>query len=203
VSQWVIDQGGTVPSDLGVIVDGISAGGGTPLVVVDIAAAQHVFGLEGRIHRIDLRLEPGVAAASLQASLPAGLSIVAADEAEQRVSHLSRAYRVNLTVLALVALFTGGCLVFSVLALSVTLRAQQFALFDVLGLQRSHRMALVLLEALGLGLAGSVLGLALGTGLAAAALRLLGGDLGGGYFSGDTHQSGVISDEQGIGRLTH
>ena len=33
VSQWVIDQGGTVPVDLGVIVDGISAGGGTPLVV--------------------------------------------------------------------------------------------------------------------------------------------------------------------------
>jgi putative ABC transport system permease protein len=102
------------------------------------------------------------------------------------MGNVSRAYRVNLTVLALVALFTGGFLVFSVLALSVTRRAQQFALLDVLGLQRSHRMALVLLEALGLGLLGSVLGLALGTGLAAVALHLLGGDLGGGYFSGDT-----------------
>jgi putative ABC transport system permease protein len=35
-----------------------------------------------------------------------------------------------------------------------------------------------------LGMVGSVLGIALGTALAALALRLLGGDLGGGYFSG-------------------
>ena len=33
VAQWVRDQGGDVPDDLGVLVDGISAGGGTPLVV--------------------------------------------------------------------------------------------------------------------------------------------------------------------------
>ncbi|TXI43018.1 MAG: potassium-transporting ATPase subunit KdpB, partial [Mycobacterium sp.] len=33
VAQWVRDQGGTVPADLGTLVDGISAGGGTPLVV--------------------------------------------------------------------------------------------------------------------------------------------------------------------------
>ncbi len=33
VAEWVRDQGGTVPTDLGAIVDGISAGGGTPLVV--------------------------------------------------------------------------------------------------------------------------------------------------------------------------
>jgi len=33
VAEWVRGQGGVVPSDLGNIVDGISAGGGTPLVV--------------------------------------------------------------------------------------------------------------------------------------------------------------------------
>ena len=33
VAQWVRDEGGTVPADLGTLVDGISAGGGTPLVV--------------------------------------------------------------------------------------------------------------------------------------------------------------------------
>src|SRR5262249_28456404 len=33
VAEWVRGQGGKVPSDLGVIVDGISAAGGTPLVV--------------------------------------------------------------------------------------------------------------------------------------------------------------------------
>ena len=101
-----------------------------------------------------------------------------------RMSTLSRAYRVNLTVLALVALFTGGFLVFSVLALSVSRRAPQFALLGVLGLTATERLRLVLLEALVLGLVGSALGVALGSGLAALALRVLGGDLGGGFFSG-------------------
>jgi len=100
------------------------------------------------------------------------------------VNQLSRAYRVNLTVLALVALFTGAFLVFSVLSLSVAKRAQQFALLGVLGLTGAERLRLVMYESLVLGVVGSVAGIALGTGLAALALRVLGGDLGGGYFSG-------------------
>ncbi len=105
-------------------------------------------------------------------------------EDAQRVNNLSRAYRVNLAVLALVALFTGAFLVYSVLSLSVARRAQQFALLGVLGLTAGQRRRLVLAESLLLGLVGSALGIALGTALAAAGLRMLGGDLGGGYFSG-------------------
>ncbi|OBG19115.1 potassium-transporting ATPase subunit KdpB [Mycobacterium sp. 852002-51057_SCH5723018] len=37
VAEWVRAQGGNVPPELGVIVDGISAGGGTPLVVGECA----------------------------------------------------------------------------------------------------------------------------------------------------------------------
>jgi ABC-type antimicrobial peptide transport system permease subunit len=75
-------------------------------------------------------------------------------------------------------------LVFSVLSLSVARRAQQFALLGVLGLTARQRLQLVLVESALLGAVGSAAGVALGTGLAALALRLLGGDLGGGYFPG-------------------
>jgi|GEM_PF-33740 len=189
-SDWLQVQHGMRWQHLRVA--GTVAASGAPLAVMDVAAVQAAFGAQGQLSRVDLRLRPGVDreafARSLQAQAdwPTGAVLQPPGDALSRMGNVSRAYRVNLTVLALVALFTGGFLVFSVLALSVTRRAQQFALLDVLGLQRSHRMALVLLEALGLGLLGSVLGLALGTGLAAVALRLLGGDLGGGYFSGDT-----------------
>ncbi|MEO7160171.1 MAG: ABC transporter permease, partial [Polaromonas sp.] len=54
----------------------------------------------------------------------------------------------------------------------------------VLGLTGRERLQLVLVESLALGLVGSLAGIALGTALAALALRLLGGDLGGGYFAG-------------------
>ena len=167
-------------------VAGTVAAGGGPMAVMDIAAAQDLFGRGGQLTRIDLRLVPGTAREAFVRSLqlPAGITAAEPGDAAQRVSNLSRAYRVNLTVLALVALFTGAFLVFSVLSLSVARRTQQLALLGVLGLTARQRQGLVILESVGLGCAGSVAGIGLGTALAVLALRVLGGDLGGGYFAG-------------------
>jgi putative ABC transport system permease protein len=161
---------------------------GAPLLVMDIAAAQQLMDRVGSLSRIDLRLAPGSDADAVIAALKLPPEIVAQrpEQAGEQASNLSRAYRVNLTVLALVALFTGAFLVFSVLSLSVARRQQQFALLGVLGLSAPERLRLVLAESALLGLLGSALGVALGTALAALALRILGGDLGGGYFSGET-----------------
>ncbi len=176
--------GGADPKPLRVA--GSVAAAGAPLVVMDIGAAQEFFSRPGQLSRIDLRLKPGTDTEALIAALQLPPDVAAArpQDAGERVQGLSRAYRVNLTVLALVALFTGAFLVFSVLSLSVAKRAQQFALLGVLGLTARERLALVLAESALLGLVGSALGVALGAGLAALALRLLGGDLGGGYFAG-------------------
>jgi putative ABC transport system permease protein len=173
---------------VGLQVQGRVNADGPPLAVMDIAGAQAAFGWLGRISRIDVRLAPGADRATVlgELSLPGAIRAAAPDESAQRVSNLSRAYRVNLTVLALVALFTGGFLVFSILSLSVAKRLPQLALLGVLGLSARERQALVLIESALLGVAGSVAGLALGTGLAALALRLLAGDLGGAYFPGVT-----------------
>ena len=171
-------------------VAGTVAAGGNALAVMDIGAAQDLFGRAGQLTRVDLRLAAGTDRTAFIRSLedgadwPAGIRIAEPGDAAERVSNLSRAYRVNLTVLALVALFTGAFLVFSVLALSVAKRAQQFALLGVLGLTPRGRLQVVLIESLLLGLIGSAAGIALGAALAAVALRVLGGDLGGGYFDG-------------------
>ena len=169
-----------------VSVGGTVSAGGSALAVMDIGAAQELFARQGQLSRIDVRLRAGVDRAALLRSLnlPAGVVVTEPGDAAQRVDSLSRAYRVNLTVLALVALFTGAFLVYSVLSLSVARRAQQFALLGVLGLTARQRLLLVLAESLALGLVGSVAGIALGTALADLGLALLGGDLGGGYFSG-------------------
>ena len=171
---------------LDVTVAGSVAAGGAALAVMDLGAAQELFDKRGQLSRIDLRLKPGTDRAAFIQSLqlPPGVKAEEPGDAAQRVSNLSRAYRVNLTVLALVALFTGAFLVFSVLSLSVAKRAQQFALLGVLGLTGRERLILVWVESAVLGWLGSALGLLLGTGLAALALRVLGGDLGGGYFAG-------------------
>jgi putative ABC transport system permease protein len=182
-------------------VAGTVAIGGTATVVMDIAGAQRHFGdagpsgaagpvgfapVPGKLSRIDIRLQPGSNSAALlsRLALPADVRAATPDEAQARVSNLSRAYRVNLTVLALVALFVGAFLVFSVVSLSVAQRTPSFALLGVLGMTARQRQQWVLAECALVGAVGSVLGLLMGVGLAAAALRLLAGDLGGGYFPG-------------------
>ena len=134
------------------VVGSVSAPGG-PLAVQDIAGTQSHFQRLGQLSRIDVRLVSGADAAQVlrELALPIGVRAVAPDQAMQRVSNLSRAYRVNLTVLALVALFTGAFLVFSILSLSVAKRFQQFALLGVLGLTARQRLALVLCESAAMG----------------------------------------------------
>ncbi|WP_421884310.1 FtsX-like permease family protein [Methylibium sp.] len=165
---------------------GGSSAPGAPLAVMDLAGAQQAFDRLGRLSRIDLRFTAGADPPRVlrELALPADVRAATPAESAQRLSNVSRAYRVNLTVLALVALFTGAFLVFSVLSLSVAKRLPQFALLGVLGLGARERLHWVLAEAALLGLVGSALGIALGTALAQGALRWLGGDLGGGYFVG-------------------
>ncbi len=165
-----------------------AAGAGQRLGVIDIAAAQWRLHRPGELSRIDIKLKAGAEARALQqrwqARLPAGARFETPELAEQRSADMSRAYRVNLTVLGLVALFTGSFLVFSTQILSLLRRRSQLALLRVLGLRRDELVRLVLLEAILLGGLGSALGIAAGLGLASVALQLMGGDLGGGFFNG-------------------
>lgn len=172
------------------VVAGTTSTAGAPLAVMDIGAAQDLFAMQGQLSRIDVQWQPGSTTAELAKQLrtlahwPSNALMAAPGDTSSRINNLSRAYRVNLTVLALVALFTGAYLVFSVRALSVTQRAAQWALLAVLGATPRQRGMLVLLESAALGIVGSMAGVALGVGMAAAALHVLGGDLGGGYFAG-------------------
>jgi putative ABC transport system permease protein len=167
---------------------------GQRLAVMDIGAAQWRFGRLGKLSRVDLKLRDGVDRHAFQAALarelardyPGRFRVARPNDADQesRTSNMSRAYRVNLSVLALVALFTGAFLVFSTQALSVMRRRGQFALLRVLGLERRQLLRQVLMEGAALGVIGALLGIAGGYAIAAAALRFFGGDLGAGYFAG-------------------
>lgn len=180
-------QNGTQQIGLRVAGSLTSARAGQRLAVMDIASAQWHFGKLGQLSRIDLKLVQGTDRAAFQTmlqKLKPEFIITQANDQDQRTANMSRAYRVNLNVLAMVALFTGAFLVFSTQALSVLRRRPQFALLRVTGMTRSQLLMQVLLEGSLLGAAGSLLGIVLGTLLAAAALSLFGGDLGGGYFPG-------------------
>src|SRR4051794_22365602 len=163
--------------------------------LVDIASAQWRFERLGELNRLDVRLAQGAERATvvrrIQALLPPGVFAAAVETLEQASGYPSRAYRVNLNVLAMVALFTGGFLVFSAQALETVRRRGEHALLRVLGLRRRGLARLVLLEAAALGVVGAIVGLVLGYVLALVAVRAWGADLGARMFSGLTPQLDV------------
>ena len=87
------------------------AAGGAPLAVMDVASAQTVFGMLGQLSRMDVQLRPGVDRAAFMAQLqaqldwPADAVLAEPGQAMARMDNVSRAYRVNLEMLAMVALF--------------------------------------------------------------------------------------------------
>jgi len=165
---------GTLPA----VADGQSIG------VIDIAAAQWYFARLGRIDRIDVKLadDAGAVGNRLRAILPSDALIADADSDGAQGGAMSRAYRINLDMLALVALLTGAFLVYSAQSLSVARRLRTFALIRTLGLPRGGIVTTVALEGLLIGSIGAVLGLLAGYGIAWIALRHFGGSLGARYF---------------------
>lgn len=158
------------------------------IATLDIAAAQWRFGQLGKLQRVDLRLKrnalPADVSRAVTAALPVGAEIVSRESQERRSNGISQAYRVNLDMLAMMALLTGGFLVYSAQSLSVARRRPQFALLRVLGTVQRGLLAQVFVEAVVIGVIGAALGVGLGLGLAAVSLHFLGSDLGGGYFQG-------------------
>jgi putative ABC transport system permease protein len=169
---------GAPPRDIELNVGGRIAAGSTPLGVLDIADAQWLFGRLGSLDRIDVQLASGIDPATWAAHLPARWRAAPPADEGARLSDLTRAYRINLGLLALMALFTGSFLVYAVLSLATAQRLPQWALVGVLGVSARMRWRLILTEGLVIGSLGTMLGLALGVGLAAGALKLMGSDLG-------------------------
>jgi len=163
------------------------AAAGQSLAVMDIGTMQWRLGWLGRLTRIDLRFGSGVDAGRLQATWTGRLAPQAywttPEAGVERASTFSRAYRVNLNVLALVAWFTGAFIVHSTLALAVARQHRELALLAVLGARERWLGRHVLAQGLVIGGFGAVLGVAGGIALAAFLLARFGGDLGGGYFA--------------------
>ena len=160
---------------------------GQAIAVMDLGTLQWRLGGLGKISRIDVQLQDGKGVeevANALQKLNLGVRLISSQERDRRVSNLSRAYRVNLNVLALVALFTGAFLVFTTISFSVLRQQSQLALLSILGASSQWIFSLVLAQAAGISALGGLFGIGLGLTIAFVLLNVLGGDLGGGYFSG-------------------
>jgi putative ABC transport system permease protein len=169
------------------VVAGEVPGAASQLIgVMDIGSAQWAFNRLGVVSRLDLRLEDGQTPQGLRAALQAQsdtIQVVATQDRDRRMSLLSRAYRVNLSVLAMVALLTGGFLVSTAVNLSIVRQRAELALLGVLGASEAWLARFVWAQGGLIGALGGIVGVGLGLLLAAVLMRWFGGDLGGNYFA--------------------
>lgn len=156
--------------------------------VVDIATAQWRFDSLGKLSRINLRLASGASPTRVREALaeilPSSVKVTTPGEATDDALRLSRAYRSNLTALALVALFTGGFFVYSTQSLAALRRRREFAVMHAIGVTRSEQLLLMLAGSVIVGVVGAAAGIALGIAIARIGLSMLGADLGAGYVQG-------------------
>ena len=156
------------------------------LGVMDIGSAQWALNRLGVVSRLDLRLEDWQTPAGLREALQAQsetLQLVATQDRDRRMSLLSRAYRVNLSVLAMVALLTGGFLVSTAVNLSIVRQRSELALLGVLGASETWLRRFVWAQGGLIGTLGGIVGVVMGLLFASVLMHWFGGDLGGNYFA--------------------
>lgn len=147
------------------------AAGLADTLLVDVATAQEWTGRLDRVDRLDLRLGDGAlprgltlegALARVRAICGPGVRIETAGASQRSLAQLTRGFRINVTALCLLSLLVGAFLVHETMRLSVVARRPAFGVLRALGVAGSALGAVVALESLVLGLAGSGAGALLG-----------------------------------------
>lgn len=143
--------------------------------LIDLGQAQELLNRVGKLDYLDLLVAEPVdrVAARLQAVMPDGTIVERPQNRSQQVDRMVAAYRLNLLVLSLIALFVGMFLIFNAVSLSVVRRRREIGLLRTLGTSRGQIMALFLTEGALSGLIGGVLGIGLGIWLAQATLEVV------------------------------
>lgn len=161
--------------------DALSREALTDLAVVDVATAQELLGMAGRLTRIDLIApSPSDGAggdvaflARVRSALPPSAELVPAGARSRSAEGMTRAFRLNLRALSWLALLCGLFLIYNTMTFSVVQRRTLLGTLRAVGVTRRQVLVLVLAEAVVVGAAGTALGLALGVGLAQGLVRLV------------------------------
>jgi len=149
-----------------------SGGVGDDLLLVDIATAKSVLSMQGRLSYVDLILD-AAGEAWVRQRLPAGVQLQTVAEQARGVTRMSAAFELNLTAMSLLALLVGMFLIFNAMTFSVVQRRSLFGRLRAIGVTPRELFGLILLEALILGVLGTVLGLLLGVWLGQGLTRLV------------------------------
>ena len=138
----------------------LSTEGGTAPIISDIATAQELLGTAS-ISRVDLILNESEVARLESIDLE-GITLVPASGRNAAFDELSRAFRINLTALSLLALMVGVFLIYATMSFAIVQRRATFGVLRAIGVNRTQLLLSILIEALAIGGLATVIGLFIG-----------------------------------------
>ena len=198
---------GTVDGDKVFIIRGIMKSGGLAsafggsLAVMDIYAAQKMFGRGRTFDRIDLATKPGVVLAGqaqqLQATLGPAFEIQPPAARGQQLEAVLAGYSIMVNVSSAFALFIGLFIIYNSLAIGVTQRRSEIGILRALGATRRQIRALFLGESAVIGVIGSVGGIVIGTLIARAIASVVSALIADVYGVAD-HATAAVTDPKMI-----
>jgi putative ABC transport system permease protein len=158
---------------------GLASAFGGNLAVMDIYAAQKVFGRGRKFDRVDVALQDGVTLdqgiAKLRAALGTGFQIEPPSSRGEQFEATSRIYSLGSNITSIFALFIGMFIIYNTFAIAVTQRRGEIGILRALGATRKQIRTLFLAESAITGLVGTLAGVMFGILMARAMAAYIGG----------------------------
>jgi len=136
-------------------------GSGARLAAMDIASAQQLLGVLGKVSSVQVLVEAGrgdEVSAAIRKLVPETVSVAPPAQRNRQVGQMLQAFQLNLSALSLVALLVGMFLVFNTVSASVVRRRQEIGILRSNGASRLQIRALFLGEAALYGVLGLIAG---------------------------------------------
>jgi len=179
------------------------------LLIMDLPALQELADKPGQLDRVEFVLEDGPRRdaqwqqikKTLESANPANSPRwLVGSPADRRASAetMTEAFRLNLTILSLLALLVGLYLVFQGLDGAVVRRRNEIAVLRSLGVTSRQIQSAWIVEAASIGLAGGVLGLGLGWLGAQFAVKMVARTVNALYFASSADSAAFDFSEAGI-----
>jgi len=161
---------------------GLTSAFGGNLAIMDVYAAQKVFGRGRKFDRIDLAVNKGEPVAAVRARLGQmlgpGFEVDPPSARGKQFEALSSVYGAMANLTSMFALFIGMFIIYNSFAIAVTQRRSEIGILRALGASRGQIQTLFLAESALLGLAGAAAGVLFGLLIARGISASLGEFLG-------------------------
>ena len=152
------------------------------LLLLDIATAQVILGMQGYLSHVDLILN-AEGEHWIRQRIPPQVQLQTVAKQAEGVTRLSAAFELNLTAMSLLAMLVGMFLIFNAMSFSIVQRRKLFGRLRAIGVTQQELFRLILFEAVIVAMVGTLLGLLLGIWLGQGLTRLVAATVSELYYS--------------------